>query len=62
MPSPSFISDDFDSSHDLKTVRSKIRRMGGKRAEVAHDNADTDIRKGDWAQLDDYDGNIGQSS
>ncbi len=60
MPNPKFISDDFDSSHDLKTVRTKVRKMGGKLTTRAHDNASDDIAKGDWVQLDDFDANIGE--
>ena len=57
---PSFISDDFDGSHDLKTARTKARKMGGKLDIRAHDNADRDVQKGDWVQLSDFDANIGE--
>ena len=60
MVNPSFISDEFDSAHDLKTVRTKVRKMGGKVANRAIDNSSSDLEKGDWVQLDDFDANIGQ--
>ena len=57
---PSFISDEFDGSHDIKTARTKARKMGGKIDMRAHDNADRDLIKGDWVQLSDFDANIAE--
>jgi hypothetical protein len=59
---PSFeqdVHDDLDSSHSLKVVRDQIKRRGGKRDKVAHDNIDEDIVEGDWVQLDDFDRSSG---
>ncbi len=48
---PSFISDDFDQSHDLVTVRKRIKKMGARKDTVAEDNAFQMLEPEDWVYL-----------
>ncbi len=52
------INDEFDNAHDLKEIRTELRRKGGTKIKTAVDNGYEHLEEDDWVQLDDYDGNI----
>ena len=51
------INDEFDNAHDLKEIRTELRRRGGTRIKTTVDNGYENLEQDDWVQLDDYDGN-----
>ena len=52
------INDEFDNAHDLKEIRTELRRKGGTRIKTTVDNGYENLEQDDWVQLDDFDGNI----